>query len=923
MSSTQARRVLVSMVGLFCLAALPAFAQQQWSDGTEITRFDKRPDAAMESVADFTGLIDRRWPGPSLWANRLQDWRVVNDNLGGWLQTDSAGSLPCRTAHVLTYDLCEKREPFRLEMVLRVSGTQAGFAGFLVGAGEGRLDYRGAALVHHMPGQGGGLLAVVETTGEGGLSFRDMSQPETTLAFPPLEGQKTLAQQPIRLDYHQMMLNLEGVPGEGEAYDLRLSVWARHSGELLGAQELRGVPASRLRGNVALVAHPEGKPVRHLFGALRAGGGRLAAHPERAFGPVAGTLYTVANGTLKLPAQFMSYGQAALSAPGKGRKRGARLYASLEARPLGSTEAFRQVAGPITLSPPDYYVPFRIEGWDATRDWETRVLFTDERDEEHAYTTVVRRDPTAKPRVSVAGFTGMGVMGRTANAPGPKPEAGEVVIGRWTPANVWMPFAETVSMVQKQDVDLLFFTGDQIYEGKPTPPDGGREPFEDYLYKWILWHWSFRDLTDHLPAVCQPDDHDVYHGNLWGWGGRLNLTGSNSEGGYLCSPYFVNMVHRTQTGHMPDPYDAAPALNGISNYYGAFTYGGVGFAVLEDRKFKTPPQVQDPEEQELLGKKQLQFLREWGEDWRGHVLKCAVSQTIYAAMHTDFQGGMPKDPDAGGFPKGERDKAVRLFRRAGIFVLSGDQHLATFTRVGIDAPGDGVYNFAVPALGNIFWRWFYPSTPGAGRAAGEPEHLGEFTDAWGNPFRMIAVANPERQELLSQKLRSRSVLPEAEAKAQGGVIVDSAGVKVAVASPHVCLGDGYGIVRFDKGARTVTVECWPYSADPTAGGKPFAGWPVTIPEGDLDGRKPVAWLPEVVVDGCDDAVVKVMDQATGEVVKVTRIQGKRYRAGVFDAKAKYALHIGRPEAPEAWRKVENLRPGPREGGRPISVRLGK
>ncbi|MFP6718754.1 MAG: hypothetical protein VCF25_00560, partial [Candidatus Poribacteria bacterium] len=82
----------------------------------------------------------------------------------------------------------------------------------------------------------------------------------------------------------------------------------------------------------------------------------------------------------------------------------------------------------------------------------------------------------------------------------------------------------------------------------------------------------------------------------WGWGGRLCLTNNNRDGGYLCSPYFVNMVHHIQAGHNPDPHDPSPALNGISNYYCRFNYGGVGFAVLEDRKFKTPPQITDPAE---------------------------------------------------------------------------------------------------------------------------------------------------------------------------------------------------------------------------------------------------------------------------------------------------------------------------------------
>ncbi|NIR43692.1 MAG: hypothetical protein GWM93_16525, partial [Gemmatimonadetes bacterium] len=40
-------------------------------------------------------------------------------------------------------------------------------------------------------------------------------------------------------------------------------------------------------------------------------------------------------------------------------------------------------------------------------------------------------------------------------------------------------------------------------------------PFLDYLYKWYLWCWAFRELTAEIPTVTIPDDHDVYQGNLW------------------------------------------------------------------------------------------------------------------------------------------------------------------------------------------------------------------------------------------------------------------------------------------------------------------------------------------------------------------------------------------------------------------------
>jgi len=876
-----------------------------WCDGTPVVRFDKGNDAPMTPAADWSDVPAQRWAGPAIWTNRLQDWVVAD----GALRCEPAEPLPCRTAHLLTYDLQDAPGPFRVEVILTLAAGSplAGWAGFLVGAGEGRLDHRGAALVHHTPGKGGGLLAVVETSGDGRLAFRDMTQD----GFPLLPDQTTVARQPIRLDYHRMMVNLEGVPRADGRYDVRLSVWAEHAGDLLGAVELCGVPAERLRGNVALAAHPV-QGARHQFEDLRVGGDRLAHHPERAFGPVAGTLYSVSGGTLKLGAQFMSVGSA--SRTGGRKTRRPRPAARLEIRPSGGPDdaPWSLVDGPHVIAPPDYYVLFRAEDWDATRDWETRVVYEDGRSDPRAYRTVVRHDPLEQPVVSVAGFTGMGVMGHVASQNNPEPEPGQVAMGKWTPANVWMPFEAAVRAIDtQQNVDLLCFTGDQIYQSKPTATDPGRMPFEDYLYKWLLWHWSFRDLTNHTPAIVQPDDHDVYHGNLWGWGGRLCPNDYNGSGGYICSPGFVNVVHRTQTGHLPDPYDPALARNGITNYYTGFTYGGIGFAVLEDRKFKTPPSIEDPLEQVLLGERQLEFLEAWGEDWAGQRFKTVVSQSVYAAMHTDSDGTLARDPDSNGFPKVGRDRALRLFRRCSALVLCGDQHLGTFARLGVEAPSDAVYQFCVPAIGNIFWRWFYPATPGAGRAPGEPDYLGEFVGAWGNPFRMVAVANPERKTIFADagSIRRRHAVTEAEAERGLGD------------SKRTCLGDGYGIVRFNKPERTVTVECWPHNAKPEEGDGMFAGWPVTLAFDDLDGRRPVAWLPDLDIEGDDDPVVHIIDQASGAVIKTVRTVNGHYRPGVFDANATYAVRVFDPERPEACAELRDLTPGNAPGGRSITIDL--
>jgi hypothetical protein len=170
-----------------------------------------------------------------------------------------------------------------------------------------------------------------------------------------------------------------------------------------------------------------------------------------------------------------------------------------------------------------------------------------------------------------------------------------------------------------------------------------RFPILDYLYKWYLWFWSFRDLTKDRPCICQIDDHDVYAGNVWDYRGELNLTGLNYEGGgYMMDPLFVQVVERTQCLHNPDAFGFTEAMkNSFSSYFGSLTYGGISFAILEDRKFKTPPPGKSfqTEDEILLGNPQHRFLDEWSADWTNAHVKVIISQSTYASNHTDWDDG--------------------------------------------------------------------------------------------------------------------------------------------------------------------------------------------------------------------------------------------------------------------------------------------
>jgi alkaline phosphatase D len=384
----------------------------------------------------------------------------------------------------------------------------------------------------------------------------------------------------------------------------------------------------------------------------------------------------------------------------------------------------------------------------------------------------------------------------------------------YTHESLYFPHREVAAGLAAQKPDLLVFAGDQFYEGSPTrvePEDDA--PTLDYLYKWFLWIWSFRDLTRNTPTIVLVDDHDMYHGNLWGNGGRAAPQRDQNRGGYRNTAAWVNIVQRTQCGHNPDAFDPATVDRGITVYYGSFRYGGAGFAVLEDRKFKTAP-IQgddlDVHVAELLGERQERFLEAWGRDG-GSTPHICITQSLFGCLQTSPDGRPLLDFDANGYPKPGRDRAVTLLRQARALVIAGDQHLASLVRHGVEGFTDGPVQFTGPAAGTSWQRWFAPAQP-LPNASAQP-HSGDFIDAFGNKMRVIAVANPK---------------------------ISFAEYRAAVKGRGQGLGDrrlkreGYGIVRVDFRARHYVLECWPWDGDPKAAGtRQFDGWPYILKFDDV------------------------------------------------------------------------------------------
>ena len=491
------------------------------------------------------------------------------------------------------------------------------------------------------------------------------------------------------------------------------------------------------------------------------------------------------------------------------------------------------------------------------------------------------------------------------------------------------PDSDVNENVSKLDPDICLFLGDQFYEGTGgygVQFDGEFDKLcLDYLRKWMMFGWSYREIFRHIPCAIIPDDHDVYHGNIWGEEGKLadNSKGygasSQDSGGYKMTPEWVNMVQFTQTSHLPDPYDATPVKNDISVYYTHWNYAGISFAILEDRKFKSAPNNVLPAEAkvnngwvmaddfdikeyknidaELLGKRQEQFLEDWVEDWAyGAQMKTVLSQTNFATVATLPEGTktgavIPKlyipekgeyikgdrptvDMDSNGWPAAKRDKAVEILRKGFAFHIAGDQHLASFIQYGLDDFEDSGYAFAGPALNNIWPRRFWPAVDSTLHTYKNPSYTGNHEDGFGNKMTVKAVANPHNMHKEPEILHNRAV--------------------------------GYGLVTFNKKNRTIKTDCYKRFEDPFNADSQYPGWPITIKQEDNYGRLAKSYLPIIKVVGLTNPVVKVINEQTNEIVYAIRINQSTFKAKIFDNDASYTLKVGDPDA-NIWIQKSDVR----------------
>ena len=389
------------------------------------------------------------------------------------------------------------------------------------------------------------------------------------------------------------------------------------------------------------------------------------------------------------------------------------------------------------------------------------------------------------------------------------------------------PYGKAVQQMIEQDPDILFFAGDQLYQtnagGETIQAHDEKDvlpALANYLPKWRKFGLTFRDLLKDRPSIILTDDHDVYVADLWGVGGKRMKTkreegfnpsapynfGNASErtrmliyregGGYL-HPKWTNAVERMQMGHLPDAVAPGPWGSGIRAYFTSLDYAGVSFALLEDRKFKSPPTdvlsepIDDPQSNKpnttlevimdpafdtssldqpglnLLGEAQEKFVRRWVEDVEQKGRLAAVlhqSPLVNVGNYKPYYGDM----DSNGWPQTPRDNALRAISPSQAVMISGDLHYATILKQGIDNWGDGPWTYSLPAFGSGQGRIWEPEEPPQGGAIPNMNGTGNYHDRFGNKLTLIAKAD--------------------------GIV-------------------GYGMILFDKEAREIILDIHPMDPD--------------------------------------------------------------------------------------------------------------
>lgn len=726
----------------------------------------------------LTAPVAQHWVGPEFWGNRNHDWQVTGEGL------ESIAPLPNRSLALLTFETTgDFATAMDVEWLNQTRARAESRVGWQFDAKGQFNDYRDSAVF------GTGTFAGLNGVG-------DLVVGGKTAPGPGRMAMRRGVKLGLQLNGNQA------------------TVKAVHEGrEWSVTNEVTRNPGGMLKLTTHMPGHTGNGGPAARFRNWAVGGGVM--RPNQAWGPILFNQYTVSEGELNLTSQLPPLAQAEgtlqVFERGEWRTKG-RAKMDADSRTL----RFRV---PLLDSEESGGYKVRVRYLNSQGQWAEAISPGVIR------STKVQRRPTTLAALSC--FLDYG-----------------------------FPAQELVAGLQKQDPDILFFAGDQLYEG-----NGGlgiqTSPIEpamlDYLRKWYLWGWTFGELTQDRPTITIPDDHDVFNSNLWGAGGRVAPPGGTKNerqdsGGYTMPARFVNMVERTQTSHFPRPARDWTSPDGIGAYFTSFRFRDLDLAVVEDRKFKSAPKpllpdakifngfpqnlefdwssdVADVKGAELLGKEQEEWLAGWAKATKA-TFPVVLSQTLWTGLHTlpedahsdDVVPSLPifargeyapndvpaLDLDTNGWPQTPRNRIMRVLAAANVLHVTGDQHLSSVIRYGINRHDDGPFAICSPSVSNVWPRRWMPRAGSGETMPGMPPYTGRFRDAFGHPVTVWAVANPYQSGRPDARMHDRVT--------------------------------GYSIVRFDSYDGSKSLESWPrYLSD-----KPFPGFPVVV---DAEGRAQPAPIP--------------------------------------------------------------------------------
>ena len=800
--------------------------------------------------------ITRPFVGKEFWPNPQMDWQLKN----GRMEVMISKGGKTHDIHLLTHQLKSQEGSFSqsvrlsFEKINPLKVKRAGFKFGIVGAMP--EEYRSNLFLSS------GYMAGVTSEGK--------------LFGPGIESKTILPKSALE----DLRLTLK-VEHKGNGFDFILEA-SKRSNEDKSSVLLFINKSVRMKkgflGNLSLFAdyvqrnHAPAIPADSkefqadvTFQDWQISGNKVTQNLDQTFGPILWTQYTLHRGVMKMTAQVSPMGRMN------------REKVHLEFWKEGKWKRVQSSAIHEYAST----AHFRIENWNDQQPVSFRVVLKDG-NEMGEWKGTIRKDPKNKKTIKLAALSCM------------KDGA--------------FPNQYLQQNILAQNPDVLFFAGDQLYESNGGYGIVRASKIEDvaraslnYLPKYWIFGWSFRDAMKDRPSIVIPDDHDVYHGNIWGLGGGPVPEGGNkgSDGGYAMHPEWVRMVERTQVSNLPDPYDPTPVLQDIGVYYTDFNYGGISMAVLEDRKFKSGPaqavdkkthkgrvdHVRDPDMDpkvldkpglNLLGERQEKFLEDWASDYRDASMKAILSQSPFCAVATHHGGGKDSniliaDLDSNGWPQSGRNRAIELARKAHAVMIHGDQHLATVVHHGVDEWNDAGFSFAGAGICNGYPRLWAPKEAGKNRRPGSATYTGEFLDGFHNKINVWAAAN-----------RIDKQYPE---KIQG--------------KPSTMLeklnnsASGYGIVKFHKIEQEITMESWPIYENMTsdiASYETHNGWPVTVSVDQQYNRKPLGFLAPVKIKN-KSFIVRVRKEPSGELVYARRVTKGTFRPKVFEM-GSYRVEVG-------------------------------